>query len=305
MKSTVPVIGITIGDPAGIGPEVIAKALKSGKLARGFRYEVIGQRGTIPPGHSTRRSAKVAWHALDEAVARWKKGELAAIVTGPIQKETMSAIGFPYPGHTEYFAHHSGIDEDDVVMMLADKKLRVALCSTHCSLLDAVRQLNVAKIAHVTRVTAEFLHRIGIRRPRIALAGVNPHAGENGLFGDEEYRVLEPSLTYLKPYARKENFDLTGPHSPDTVFYRAAIERQFDAVICAYHDQGLIPFKLLAFSSGVNVSLGLPLIRTSPDHGTALDRAGKNCADPRSMIAAINLATAMVRSSVHTQKPER
>ncbi len=304
MKSSLPLIGITIGDPAGIGPEVIAKALRSGKLARGFRYEVIGLKNKIKPGRSTKCSAKIALRALDDAVARWKAGELSAIVTGPIQKETMAAIGFPFPGHTEYFAHHCGVAHDDVVMMLADKKLRVALCSTHCSLLDAIRQLKASKIVHVARITADFLHRIGIEKPRLALAGVNPHAGENGLFGDEESRILQPALWELKPIAKAEKFTISGPHSPDTVFQRAAIEGQFDAVICAYHDQGLIPFKLLAFSSGVNVSLGLPLIRTSPDHGTALDVAGKNKADPRSMIEAINLAARMVRSLVHSKKPE-
>lgn len=296
-KISLPCIGITIGDPAGVGPEVITKALRSGKLAKGFRYEMIGERGDIASGHSTKRSARVALRALDEAVARWKRGELAAIVTGPIQKETMAAIGFPFPGHTEYFAHHCGMKDDEVVMMLADPKLRVALCSTHCSLIDAVRQLKVPKIVHVARTTAAFLRRIGIQKPRLALAAVNPHAGEGGLFGNEEGRILEPALKALKRWERKEGFTITGPHSADTLFYRA-VHGEFDAVVCTYHDQGLIPFKLLAFSSGVNISLGLPLIRTSPDHGTALDIAGKGVADARSMVEAINIAALMVRSSV-------
>lgn len=299
-----PCIGLTIGDPAGIGPEVIAKALRSGKLAKGFRYEVIGERGDIAPGRSTRKSARVALNALDEAVARWKRGELAAIVTGPIQKETMAAIGFPFPGHTEYFAHHCGVKEDDVVMMLADPKLRVALCSTHCSLLDAIQQLNVPKIIHVARTTAAFLHRIGIAKPRLALAALNPHAGEGGLFGDEESRILAPALKALRRYEKAERFTITGPHSPDTLFHRA-VQGGFDAVVCLYHDQGLIPFKLIAFSSGVNISLGLPLIRTSPDHGTALDLAGKGVADARSMVEAINVAALMVRSSVTGFKTEK
>lgn len=297
-------IGITIGDPAGVGPEVIAKALKSRKLMPGFRYEVIGEPGGIAPGRSTKRSATVALRALDEAVARWKRGELAAIVTGPIQKETMAAIGFPFPGHTEYFAHHCGVKEDDVVMMLADPKLRVALCSTHCSLLDAIRNLNVPKIVHVARTSAAFLHRIGIAKPRLALAGVNPHAGEGGLFGDEEARLLQPALKALRRYEKAERFTITGPHSPDTVFNRA-VEGEFDTVVCAYHDQGLIPFKLVAFSSGVNISLGLPLIRTSPDHGTALNIAGNGVADARSMVEAINVAALMVRSSVSRNLSEK
>lgn len=304
MTTSLPTIGITIGDPAGVGPEVIEKALHSGQLRRGFRYEVIGQRNKIKPGRSTKSSAQIALHALDDATRRWKSGEIAAIVTGPIQKETMSSIGFPYPGHTEYFAAQCGVKADDVVMMLTDKKLRVALCSTHCSLVDAVRQLNVPKIVHVTRVSADFLHRIGIRKPRLALAGVNPHAGEKGLFGDEECRILQPALEELKHWERAEQFTITGPHSPDTVFHRA-VQGEYDTVVCAYHDQGLIPFKLLAFNTGVNISLGLPLIRTSPDHGTALDIAGKGVADPRSMIEAINLATRILRSSVCSKSTER
>lgn len=296
-RKNLPIIAITIGDPAGVGPEIIAKALRSGKLARGFQYEVIGSRGSIKPGRSTKRSASVALRALYEAVARWRKGEFAAIVTAPIQKETLNAIGFPYPGHTEFFAAQCGVKEDDVVMMLADEKLRVSLCSTHCSLLDAIRQLNVPKVVHVARTTAAHLHRIGIAKPRLALAAVNPHASEGGLFGDEEARIQVPALRELKKWARSERFTITGPHSPDTVFHRA-VTGEFDAVICAYHDQGLIPFKLIAFSTGVNVSLGLPLIRTSPDHGTALDIAGKGLADARSLIQAINMAARMVRSSV-------
>ncbi|PAW76931.1 MAG: 4-hydroxythreonine-4-phosphate dehydrogenase PdxA [Verrucomicrobia bacterium Tous-C9LFEB] len=301
---SLPLIALTIGDPAGIGPEVIAKALRSGKLAKGFRYEVIGERGGIAPGRSTKKSARVALAALDEAVARWKRGELAAIVTGPIQKETMEAIGFPFPGHTEYFAHHCGVKEDDVVMMLADAKLRVALCSTHCSLLDAIQQLNVPKIIHVARTSAAFLRRIGIAKPRLALAALNPHAGEGGLFGNEEARILAPALKALRRYEKTERFTITGPHSPDTLFHRA-VQGGFDAVVCLYHDQGLIPFKLIAFSTGVNISLGLPLVRTSPDHGTALDLAGKGVADASSMVEAINTAALMVRSSVTGFKTEK
>lgn len=303
-KFSLPTIAITIGDPAGVGPEIIEKALRSRKLAKGFRYEVIGSRGNIKPGRSTKQSARVALAALDEAVARWKRGEVAAIVTAPIQKESMAAIGFPFPGHTEYFAHHCGVDEDDVVMMLADPKLRVALCSTHCALRDAIKQLNVPKIVHVARTSAAFLHRIGIKKPRLALAALNPHAGEGGLFGDEEARILQPALKALKRYERAEAFTITGPHSPDTLFHRA-VEGGFDTVICLYHDQGLIPFKLIAFRTGVNLSLGLPLIRTSPDHGTALDLAGKGVADPSSLLEAINIAALLVRSLVPKFKAEK
>jgi 4-hydroxythreonine-4-phosphate dehydrogenase len=287
-KSKIFTIGITIGEPAGIGPEVIRKALRDPRLPRGFRYRIIGDASGITPGKPTRLSARRALAALEESVRLWKAGEIGAIVTGPVQKENLADIGFAFPGQTEFFAARCG-KRREPVMVLTDPKLTVALVSTHCSLRDAVRRLSAAKIVHTARETDLFLRRTGIRRPRLALAGVNPHAGENGLFGNEETRILKPALAK----ARRAGVGLEGPFSPDTVFHRAA-EGEFDAVICMYHDQGLIPFKLLAFVTGVNVTLGLPLVRTSPDHGTALDLAGKNKADATSMVEAIRLACRLV-----------
>lgn len=298
MKSR-PVIGITIGEPAGIGPEIIARALRSPDLPKGFTFWVIGSAEGIKPGRLTEASARVALGALQEACDLWETGELAAIVTAPVQKENLASVGFRYPGQTEFFAAACGMKEDDAIMVMTDPRLTVGLASTHCSLQSAVAQLNTAKLVRVGRELDSFLKAIGRRHPRLAMAGLNPHAGENGLFGSEEKRIMEPALRELW----KAKINATGPHAPDTVFHRA-VRDEFDAVICAYHDQGLIPFKLLAFATGVNVTLGLPLIRTSPDHGTALDLAGKNRADARSMIEAIRLACRLVqaRSKIKVQK---
>ena len=182
-------------------------------------------------------------------------------------------------------------------MMLTDRRLTVSLLSTHLSLRDAIRRITAAKVRQVVQATDQYWVRLHGKRPRLAVAGVNPHAGENGLFGQEEQRILAPAIAELQ----SQGFLIAGPHSPDTVFHRAA-QGEFDVVICAYHDQGLIPFKLLAFSTGVNVTLGLPIVRTSPDHGTALDLAGRGQADPRSMIAAIRLAGRIVQRSIGSRE---
>ncbi|HEY8967372.1 MAG TPA: 4-hydroxythreonine-4-phosphate dehydrogenase PdxA [Candidatus Methylacidiphilales bacterium] len=293
---TKPVIALTLGEPAGIGPEVVAAALRSPRLPKGFRYEVLGSAAGVAPGKPTARSAAVALKALEAAAAGWKAGRYAAVVTGPVQKETLikaSKGSFPFPGQTEFFAARCGVAEDDVVMAMASPRLTVALLSTHLSLRAALRKITRKKFLRVVAETARFLRATGKKAPRIAVAGINPHAGENGLFGDEEGRLLVPFIAAAR--AAERDIDLSGPHSPDTVFWRAT-QGEFDAVVCAYHDQGLIPFKLVAFHDGVNVSLGLPLIRTSPDHGTALDLAGKGKADPRSMIEAIRLAARLVKA---------
>lgn len=284
-------VGITLGEPAGIGPEVVRKALKSGKLPRGFQYEVIGSTTGVVPGKLTKHSATLTLTALEVAVKKWRNGEIAAVVTGPVQKEQLSRVGFAYPGQTEFFAARCGLPLNHPVMMLTDRRLTVSLLSTHCSLLEAIQQIKPSKMRQVIELTHEHLQRLNKRKPRLAVAGVNPHAGENGLFGKEEQTIFKP---VIQEYQRK-GILISGPHSPDTIFHRAS-HGEFDAVICSYHDQGLIPFKLLAFATGVNVTLGLPLIRTSPDHGTALDLAGKNQADPRSMIEAIKLACKLVRT---------
>jgi 4-hydroxythreonine-4-phosphate dehydrogenase len=291
MASSLPVIAITLGDPAGIGPEVIAKTLRDPRLPKGFRYEVLGRRGKIRPGKSTRASARLALDALEEAVQGCRENRFAAMVTGPVQKETMAQLERRFVGQTEFLARRCGLPDDAAVMVLTDPKLTVALCTNHCSLRDALASLAPERIVHVAKQTSEFLRRCGVARPRLALAGVNPHAGEHGLFGDEEARLLQPALARL----RRAKFNVAGPFSPDIVFHHA-VRGDFDAVICAYHDQGLIPFKLVAFHTGVNVTLGLPIIRTSPDHGTALDLAGRGVADHRSMLAAVKLAARLARS---------
>ena len=288
-----PTVAITLGDPAGIGPEVVAKTLREAKLPKGFRFEALGEPGKkITPGKSTQASARIALRALKEAAEGCRDGRFAAMVTGPVQKETIAQIEPGFVGQTEFLARACGRPDDDAVMVLTDPKLTVALCTQHCALKEALKRLTAKRIIYVAQKTAAFLIQRGVAKPRLALAGVNPHAGEHGLFGDEEKRILQPALDSL----RREGLEISGPHSPDTVFYHA-MKGAFDAVICPYHDQGLIPFKLVAFQTGVNVTVGLPIIRTSPDHGTALDIAGRSVADHRSMLAAVKLACQLARAA--------
>ena len=275
-----PRIGITLGDPAGIGPEVVAKALKSGRLDRRFDYEVIGD------PHTRRRADAVDW--VVDGAKRCLKAELSALATAPISKELLHRAGYPFVGQTELLAHLSRTKR--FAMMLAGGPLRVALVTTHAPLRDIPRLIHTRKIVEVIELTHEICRRFGIRRPRIAVAGLNPHAGEGGLLGDEEQRVIAPAVQR----AVRRGFTASGPHSADTLFYRAA-HGQFDAVVAMYHDQGLAPLKLIAFDNGVNLTLGLPFVRTAPDHGTAPDIAGKGVARPNGMIAAINMAARLVR----------
>jgi 4-hydroxythreonine-4-phosphate dehydrogenase len=285
------IIAITLGDPAGVGPEVVAKALRHPRLPRGFRYEVLGDASRTTPGKLTRAGTRSAFKALREAAEGCRTGRFAAMVTGPVHKEAMAQLEPDFVGQTEFLARACGLSDEAAVMCLTDPKLTVALCSNHCSLVQAVERLTPQRIVQVTRITREFLARAGLARPgrALAFAGVNPHLGEAGLFGDEDFRLVAPAIIELN----REGIEIA--HAPaDTVFHHAVNRRAFDAVICAYHDQGLIPFKLVAFETGVNVTLGLPIIRTSPDHGTALDIAGKNLADPRSLLAAVRLAAKLV-----------
>ena len=290
-KKIVPVIAITLGDPAGIGPEVIAKTLRDPRLPKGFRFELLGKKSGpgIRPGRLTKTSARVALKALNDATRGCLSGKYAAMVTGPVQKETVARLQPDFVGQTEFLARACNLSDDAAVMVLTDPKLTVALCTNHCSLKDALARLTPERIVHVTKITNRFLQQKGIAKPRLAFAAINPHMGEAGLFGDEDFRIVEPARKEL----RKENISLI--HAPaDTIFHHAVRKKAFDAVICAYHDQGLIPFKLVAFETGVNVTLGLPLIRTSPDHGTALEIAGQNRADHCSMLAAVRLACRLV-----------
>ena len=268
-------IGITLGDVAGIGPEVVTKALQSGRLRRGFDYVVIGDRRT------RRRADAARW--VVEGARRCLSGELAALVTGPITKELLHRAGYPFVGQTELLAHLAKTKR--FAMMLAGGPLRVALITTHAPLKDVAKLITRRKIVEVIELCDDIGRRFGIRRPRIAVAGLNPHAGEGGLLGSEEQRIIAPAVRQ----ARRQKIDVTGPHSADTVFYKA-IHGEFDVVVAMYHDQGLAPFKMIAFDTGVNLTLGLPFVRTSPAHGTAPDIAGQNRARPDGMIAAINMA---------------
>ena len=286
-----PVIGITLGDAAGIGPEVIRAALASGRLDLRFTYRLIGNDAGVIPGNPTPETARDAFAALEEAARLARAGELAAVVTGPIHKARMRAIGFPFPGQTEFFANRWQIS--NFAMLLTGGALTVALVTAHVPLKQVPDLLTQPEIVRVGRLLSDFLRlRNGANIPRIAVAGLNPHAGEEGILGSEETRVIAPAVLELA--ASEPRGQWIGPLSPDTLFHRA-VAGEFDAVLCMYHDQGLIPLKLHAFDQGVNVTLGLPHIRTSPDHGTAFDIAGQGRARPDSMIAAINLAAELVR----------
>lgn len=281
-----PVLGITAGDPAGVGPEIIRTCLASADLPAGVECRVIGRTGGHHPGRPTAASARAAWDALEEAAHLRQAGEIAGIVTGPVSKRGLHEVGFPFPGQTEFFAARSGTD--DFAMCLTGGPLTVALATIHLPLREVAGALRGGEIVRVGSLLLGFLQRRLGRAPRIAVAGLNPHAGEDGRFGDEERTVIAPAVRALAARG-----DFTGPHPPDTVFHRAAAG-EFDAVLCMYHDQGLIPLKLLAFDTGVNVTLGLPFPRTSPDHGTAFDLAGTGRAGHRSMLAAIKLAAELL-----------
>ena len=280
-------IGITLGDCAGIGPEIVALALRSGRIPDSTEYVVIGRQPNCKPGEPTHETARAAAAALEEAVTLARRSELNAIVTGPIHKARMYEVGFRFPGQTEFFAERCGVK--NFAMCLTGGKLTVALVTAHIPLRKVPRALKQSEIVRVGLLLQEFLSARANTAPRIAVAGLNPHAGESGKLGLEEIEIISPAIAALKSEIRNPKSEITGPHSPDTVFHRA-IEGEFDAVLCMYHDQGLIPVKLHAFHSGVNVTLGLPFPRTSPDHGTAFEIAGKDIAQPDSMIAAINLA---------------
>ena len=277
-------IGITLGDPAGIGPEIIEAALASGRLPDAD-YRIIGSSDGVTPGEPSTETARSARAALEESIDLAKSCEIDAVVTGPIHKAHMYEIGFEFPGQTEFYAGRCGVE--NFAMLLTGGALTVALVTTHIAFEDIAAALRQSEIVRVGLLLADFLRRRGRKAPRIAVAGLNPHAGESGALGREEIEIIAPAVLELQKAAGDTIF--AGPFSPDTVFYHAAAG-EWDAVLCMYHDQGLIPLKLHAFHEGVNVTLGLPFPRTSPDHGTAFEIAGKGIARSDSMIAAINLA---------------
>jgi 4-hydroxythreonine-4-phosphate dehydrogenase len=320
-----PFIAITMGDPAGIGPEILLKALNREEIYRVSKpivvgdvdllksvskqigslsfhvianpNEVTGKPGVVEvipvsslnkdscaPGRPTRDGGKAMVDYILKAVELTTGSQVSAMVTCPINKELMHLAGYTFEGHTELLAHltHSA----HYVMMLAGEHLRVALATTHCALRDVAQRLTKDLIVKTVRITSQALEEyFAISRPRVAVAGLNPHAGESGLFGREDIEVVQPAVEE----AQKKGLTIEGPLPADTVFYHA-YKGRFDAVVALYHDQGLIPLKLLHFTDAVNITLGLPIVRTSVDHGTAYDIAGKGIADPSSLVAAIKMA---------------
>ena len=290
-----PRIGITLGDCAGIGPEIVDLALRSNRVPKSAEYKIIGKYPDCQPGQPTRETARAAAAALEEAVTLARRGELDAIVTGPVHKARMYEVGFKFPGQTEFFAERCGVK--NFAMCLTGGKITVALVTAHLPLRKAASALKQSEIVRVGLLLADFLNSRSISSPRVAVAGLNPHAGESGKLGREEIEIISPAVSELQSAIRNpQSAIFVGPVSADTVFHRA-IEGGFDAVLCMYHDQGLIPLKLHAFYQGVNVTLGLPFPRTSPDHGTAFEIAGKGIARPDSMIAAIDLAVELAGRS--------
>lgn len=309
-------IAVTMGDPCGIGPEILLKAFArhsrpDSLIAVGDPKWLEREAGrlrlpaparmrtaaTLPAdlhiGQIDPRAGDAAYRAIVCAADMALAGEVRAIVTAPISKEALQAAGHDYPGHTELLAARAG--SVPVRMMLANPQLRVILVSIHLSLAQAVSSLSREAIVETIVIADRALRNAGLASPRLAVAGINPHAGESGLFGREELDIIGPAVAL----ARAQGIAASGPHAPDTVFMRARGLREFDAVIAMYHDQGLIPIKYLGLDQGVNITLGLPFVRTSPDHGTAFDLAGRagpdgrGLADPASLCAAISEAEAL------------
>ncbi|WP_369199708.1 4-hydroxythreonine-4-phosphate dehydrogenase PdxA [Streptomyces sp. PU-14G] len=319
-------IAVTMGDPAGIGPEIVLKLVRD--LGQTVPMAVIGDAGTLsrtadalglpvtvreisapaeaadgadvlhvipvtslradlPTGRVSAEAGRAAYDYVARAVHHALDGDIDAMVTAPLNKEALRAAGLPYPGHTEILAELSGTD--DYTMMMASDALRVVLVTIHEALRVALTHVDAPSILRVTRLADRALRQSGNRSPRIGVAGLNPHAGENGLMGTEEIDIIAPAVVA----ARGEGIDASGPFPPDTVFLRAK-NGDFDVVVAQYHDQGLIPFKYLGLDKGVNVTIGLPFVRTSVDHGTAFDLVGQGTADHRSLRVALDQALVMV-----------
>jgi 4-hydroxythreonine-4-phosphate dehydrogenase len=322
-----------MGDPAGIGAEVSLKALLEAEIYTMCRPLVVGTLGVLkqmrdvlqsgqhlhalrgptegrytlgtvdvldlaaehpgpfPLGVAAKENGGAAVAYVEKAIALALAGEVDAIATAPLNKEAMRVAGFPYDGHTELLAVKTGTKV--YTMMLASGDFRVFHVSTHVSLRGAIERAKKARVLQVIELAYDEIQRMGVTQPRLAVAGLNPHAGEHGLFGDEELHEIGPAVEE----AQSRGWNVSGPLSPDTVFARAK-RGDFDGVVAMYHDQGHIPFKMTEFELGVNVTVGLPIIRTSVDHGTAYDIAGKGVADPKNMVQAIVLAAEMARRRV-------
>jgi len=321
-------LAVSMGDPAGIGPEVIAKAWDArdshdlppfvavgdvravarvwgGPVARvdtmaaaaaAFATALpvlsVEDAGEIVPGAPDTDGARCALHSLELAVGLAREGAASALVTGPVSKAQLYGVGFIHPGQTEFVAERCGVARDNAVMMLAGPTLRVVPITTHVPLAAVPGSLTIELIVAKARATARGLQRnFGIEAPRLAFAGLNPHAGEGGALGREEIEVIEPAIALL----RDEGIDATGPFAADTLFHPRA-RATYDVVLCPYHDQALVPLKTLHFDEGVNMTLGLPIVRTAPDHGTAFGIAGRGVAEPGATIAAIRMAGEAARA---------
>jgi len=330
-----PPLAVTMGDAAGIGPEIVAKSLAGsggrivvfgshvvmrdivGRLGMDARVRRIAgpaearfEPGTIevveataltappPLGKVSPLSGQASFDAVVAAIAAARAGSVARIVTAPINKAAMAAAGIRYPGHTEILADLGGAGR--VAMMLANDDIRTVLVTIHMSLRQAIEQGTFDAQMAAIRLAHQGARALGIEAPRVAVAGLNPHAGEGGLFGDEEIRIIAPAIAA----ARAEGIDASGPWPGDTVYMQARTGR-FDIVVAQYHDQGLIPVKYLGLEKGVNVTLGLPFVRTSPDHGTAFDIAGQGIADPASLQTAIHYAHRLVKAGTRATIVER
>ena len=286
-----PRIAITAGDPAGIGPEIAAKAAADARVLDVCDPIVYAPDGVFAPGVLSGGAGRAAYDVLVHAGEDAQRGAVNAIATAPVNKEAFRLAGLPRHGHTDLLAHLTGAPH--VAMMFYSEALRVVLATVHIPLAAVPRALTAASLDATIDLTARELPRFGIARPRIAVAGLNPHAGEHGLFGTEEDTAIRPA----NEACRARGIDVSGPFPGDTVFVRAR-RGEFDVVVACYHDQGLIPVKLIAFGQAVNVTLGLPIVRTSVDHGTAFDIAGKGVADSESMIAAVLLAAKLAKYEV-------
>lgn len=289
-RQRLPRIAITAGDPAGIGPEIVEKAAAHPSVRAVCEPVIFASETTgVRAGEVSAAAGTAAYDTIVRAVEAAKRGEVDAVATAPVNKLAFARAGLPWKGHTDLLAHLCGTP--DVAMMFYSPQLKVVLMTVHVPLREVASLLTPALVDRTIALTVDAMRDFGTPRPRLALAGLNPHAGEAGVIGSEDDGVLVPAVER----ARAHGVDVSGPIPGDTVFVRAS-RGEFDCVIACYHDQGLIPVKLLAFGHAVNVTIGLPIIRTSVDHGTAFDIAGKGTADPGSMIAAVTLAAQMVES---------
>lgn len=288
---SLPRIALTVGDPAGIGPEIVAKAAADAGVRAVCEPVIFASAASAPfnVGEVSAVAGQAAYDTLVSAVDAARRGDVDAIATAPINKLAFSQAGIHWKGHTDLLAHLCGGGR--VAMLFHAPQLKVVLITVHVPLREVAPLLTPDLVADTIRLTAAALPQFGIARPRLALAGLNPHAGESGLLGAEDDAVLAPAVAA----ARAAGIDIQGPFPADTVFVRAS-RGEFDCVLACYHDQGLIPVKLLAFGQAVNVTIGLPIIRTSVDHGTAFDIAGRGVADAGSMIEAVKLAAHMANN---------